>query len=281
MRFTKMHGLGNDFLLLDARGQESFDWAAAARRWCQRRFGVGGDGLLLLLDSDTCDWRMRVINADGSEPEMCGNGIRCFAKYLHDEGLQNGATCSIETLAGPIVPRLTGPADGATARVAVDMGAPRLAPADIPFLADAGATQVVGAYLQVDDDPFSITCVSMGNPHCVLFVDNVEQMEPQWWGPMIERHERFPRRTNVEFVTVNRRDELTMRVWERGAGRTLACGTGACAALVAGVLNGLTERDATVHLEGGDLRITWRPEDDHVIMEGPATTVCRGELVLP
>ena len=277
MRFVKMHGLGNDFLVLDARAEPERDWSALAQRLCRRRMSVGGDGLLLLLESDTCDWRLRIINSDGTEPEMCGNGIRCFAKYLHDEGLETRDEVTVETLAGPIVPSLVS-LDGAVAQVAVDMGRPRLAPADIPFAADDGATQVVNAYLQVDDDPFRVTCVSMGNPHCVLFVDELEALNIGWFGPMIERHERFPRKTNVEFVKVNSPTDLTMRVWERGAGRTLACGTGACATLVAGVLTGQAEREGTVHLEGGDLRIHWRESDDRVIMTGPAETAFVGEV---
>ncbi|MBI2299387.1 MAG: diaminopimelate epimerase [Armatimonadetes bacterium] len=277
MRFVKMHGLGNDFRLIDARCTGSADWRAAARRLCDRRFGVGGDGLLLLLESDTCDWRMQVINSDGSEAGMCGNGIRCFAKYLRDEGLDPRDEVSIETLGGVIRPRFVAYDGGRAARVAVDMGEPRLRPEDIPFNADEGAERVVDAYLQVDDDPMQITCVSMGNPHCVLFVEELKGIRLEWWGPMIERHERFPNKTNVEFVRVDNPRELTMRVWERGAGRTLACGTGACASLVAAVLNGHAERRATVHLEGGDLDIEWREADNRVIMTGPAETVFVGE----
>lgn len=276
MRFDKMHGLGNDFLLLDARAEPERDWPELARRWCRRRFGVGGDGLILILDSEPADWRMRIFNSDGTEPEMCGNGIRCFAKFLRDHGLEQRDTFTVETLAGPIRPTLVA-SDGATAQVRVDMGPPRLRPEQIPFLGDEGAGKVVGALLQVDDDPMSVTCVSMGNPHCVLFVENLDQMQIEWWGPMIERHERFPERTNVEFVQVRGRGELDMRVWERGAGRTLACGTGACASLVAAHLNGYTERAATVHLEGGDLAIEWG-EDDRVRMTGPAETAFCGEL---
>jgi diaminopimelate epimerase len=221
---------------------------------------------------------MRIINSDGSEPEMCGNGIRCFAKWLRDAGLETRASCTVETLAGTIVPTIVAEADGVT-QVAVDMGEPRLRPSEIPFRAEPGAERAVGALLQVDDDPFNVTCVSMGNPHCVLFVDDLAGVRLEWLGPQVERHERFPQRTNVEFVQVHSPTEVTMHVWERGAGRTLACGTGACATLVAGVLNGRTEREATVHLEGGDLRIAWRASDNHVIMTGPAQTVCHGEAV--
>jgi diaminopimelate epimerase len=277
-RFSKLHGLGNDFIVLDARSQPDRDWPALSRHLCDRRFGVGADGLLLLLDSATCDWRMRIINSDGSEPEMCGNGIRCFAKHLRDAGLDDRDSFAIETLAGPIHPTLIGYDGGATAHVVVDMGQPRLRPDDIPFIADDGAPRVVDAYLQVDDDPFRVTCVSMGNPHCVVFVDDLEGLQVEWWGPLFERHERFPQRTNVEFVRVDSPTELTMRVWERGAGRTLACGTGACATVVAAALNGKSERRATVHLEGGDLAIEWRERDNRVTMTGPATTVYEGRL---
>lgn len=280
MRFVKMHGLGNDFLVIDARGRENVDWSDLARRWCERRFGVGADGLILVLESGSADWRMRIINSDGSEPEMCGNGIRCFAKYVRDEGIESRDRFTVETLAGPIVPEIVEYDGGRVARVAVDMGRPRLHPDEIPFNADPGAERVVDAYLQVDDDPVRVTCVSMGNPHCVLFVDRLEQMQLEWWGPMIERHERFPQRTNVEFVRVDSPTDLTMRVWERGAGRTLACGTGACASVVAGALSGRSERHATVHLEGGDLEIDWRESDDRVIMTGPAETVFTGEIAL-
>ncbi len=277
MRFVKMHGLGNDFLMIDARAGFPAHEAALARRWCERRFGVGADGLLLLLESATCDWRCRILNSDGSEAEMCGNGIRCFAKYLRDSGLEARDSFTVETLAGTIRPQLLEHRPD-VAVVRVDMGEPRLRPEDIPFLGDPGAEQVVAALLPVDDDPWSITCVSMGNPHCVLFVDDLQALRVEWWGPLIERHERFPKGTNVEFVQVHDRGHATMHVWERGAGRTLACGTGACATLVAGVLNDLLDRQATIHLEGGDLQIQWRESDGRLLMTGPAATVFAGEI---
>ncbi len=276
--FVKLHGLGNDFLMIDARSAGDVDWAGLARSACDRHFGVGGDGLLLLLASDCCDWRLRIINSDGSEAEMCGNGIRCFAKWLRDSGLETRDTFTVETLAGTITPTIVSYDGGDTALVAVDMGQPRLAPEQIPVLADPGAQRVVSALLQVDEEPFLMTCVSMGNPHCVLFVEDLDQVSVESWGPQIERHERFPQKTNVEFVQVHARDEMTMRVWERGAGRTLACGTGACATLVAAVLNDKADRQGTVHLDGGDLRIAWRAEDNHLIMTGPATTAFTGCL---
>ncbi|MBI5833714.1 MAG: diaminopimelate epimerase [Armatimonadetes bacterium] len=278
MDFVKLHGLGNDFLMIDARDKAGVDWAALARSACHRNFGVGGDGLLLLLPSTTCDWRLRIINSDGSEAEMCGNGIRCFAKWLRDRGLETRDTFTVETLAGIITPTIVDYDGGATALVAVDMGEPRLAPDQIPFAADPGTEQVVGALLQVDEEPFLITCVSMGNPHCVLFVDDLDQVSVESWGPQIERHPRFPQKTNVEFVQVHNRQEMTMRVWERGAGRTLACGTGACASLVAAVLTDRADREAVVHLDGGDLRIAWPLADNRIVMTGPATTAFWGSL---
>ena len=275
MRFTKMHGLGNDFIVVDARDcADRHDWSALAQRWCDRRFGIGGDGLILVLPGESGDWRMRIINSDGSEPEMCGNGIRCFALWLRVNGLETRDTFVVDTLAGPITPTIVG-AD----RVAVDMGEPRLAPAEIPITGCDGE-RVVRQLLEVGDDPFLVTCVSMGNPHCITFVDDVERVSVEWLGPQIERHPRVPRKTNVEFVQVLGRDELIMRVWERGAGRTLACGTGACATLVAAALNGLADRAATVHLEGGDLHIEWRESDNRVIMTGPATTAFTGEAAV-
>jgi len=275
MRFVKMHGLGNDFVMVDDRQQAGLDWPALAQQVCERRFGVGADGLILVQRSAVNDWKMRIFNSDGSEPQMCGNGIRCFAKFVRDEGFETRDSFAVETLAGPIRPTVVGETDGGL-MVAVDMGEPRLKPAEIPIIADPGKQQVVEELLQLDDDPLMVTCVSMGNPHCILFVEDLDQMEVAWWGPMIERHERFPEKTNVEFVKVESPELLQMRVWERGAGRTLACGTGACATLVAAHLTGKAGREATVRLEGGDLQIDWR-EDNHVIMTGPAASVFAGE----
>ena len=275
MRFLKMHGLGNDFLVVDDRDHASRDWPELAKQACDRRFGVGGDGLILVQPSAVHDWQMRIFNSDGTEPEMCGNGIRCFAKFLRDEGLEARDSYTVETLAGPIRPALADISNGSF-NVAVDMGEPRLKPDEIPIIHVGGKDQVVEELLQIDDDPLLVTCVSMGNPHCVLFVEDLDLMDVSWWGPMIERHERFPEKTNVEFVKVESPELLTMRVWERGAGRTLACGTGACATLVAAHLTGQSGRAATVRLEGGDLQIAWG-EDDHVIMTGPAVTVFEGE----
>lgn len=278
MEFVKLHGAGNDFLCLDARGREGWDWPALGRAWCDRHFGVGGDGLLLLLDSEVADWRLRIINSDGSEAEMCGNGIRCFVKWLRDEGFDAREQLAIETPAGIMRPRLVGEPNGATQQVIVDMGPPGLDPAQVPFRAAEGVTRVAETWLEAEGRRWAVTPVSMGNPHAVIFVDDLEAVDVEGWGPGLETHAAFPAKTNVEFVRVDGPGELTMRVWERGAGRTLACGTGACATVVAGVLSGRCERRATVHLDGGDLEIEWSESDDRLWMTGPATTVFRGRI---
>lgn len=303
-----MHGLGNDFVLLDHfKVQPDIDYSELARKLCHRQFGIGADGILAVLPSQAADVRMRIFNPDGSEPEMCGNGIRCVARYVYDQGYVRHNLIRIETLAGILTLELTidagskagaaeseaGPsADnvGATAwskageakdkvtGVRVDMGEPILKPAEIPVLADGKQEQVVAETLSVEGTSFTFTAVSMGNPHCVIFVDDFENLDFYRFGPLLEHHGRFPRKTNVEFIKVEAPDELTMKVWERGAGPTLACGTGACASLVAAVLNGKSGRRATVHVPGGDLLIEWG-EDNHVYMTGPAAYVFRGELL--
>ncbi|HIE53004.1 MAG TPA: diaminopimelate epimerase, partial [Armatimonadetes bacterium] len=235
------------------------------------------DGLIVILPSRRAHFRMRMFNPDGSEAEMCGNGIRCLAKYVFEHGLTIDTELDIETKAGIIRPKLI------TKRrrvelVRVDMGEPRLRRRDIPMRGDPEAL-VINERLKVDGERYNVTCVSMGNPHCVLFVNNVEYAEVEKLGPKIERHNLFPDRSNVEFVQVHRRDEISMRVWERGVGRTVSCGTGACAAVVAGALNDLTQRKVTVHLEGGDLFVEWRG-DNRVLMTGPAEEVFTGEIDL-
>lgn len=279
--FVKMHGLGNDFILVDLITHPSYDaeaLAAAAHDWCDRHFGIGADGLMLVLPSATADFRMRIINSDGSEPEMCGNGIRCFARYCYDASLTQQTSFTIETLAGLITPVLE-IADGEVQGIRVDMGEPRLERSDIPMLGPAG--QVVDELLPVEDTVFHVTAVSMGNPHAIIFIRDVKCFQVERYGAQIEVHVQFPRKTNVEFAEVVRPDYLKMRVWERGAGITLACGTGACATLVAGVLTGRTDRSATVELPGGPLHITWDEHDNHVYMTGPAATVFQGSIVLP
>ena len=279
IQFVKLHGLGNDFILVDcvAHPYDVPQLVAAAERWCDRHTGIGADGLLLVLPSTTADYRMRIINSDGSEPEMCGNGIRCFAHYLYTHGLIQRTHFTVETLAGPIAPVLQ-LEDHLVRAVQVDMGEPRLERAEIPMVGPAG--RVVGEVLPVDNETFTLTAVSMGNPHAVIFVDDVRHFPVERYGALIENHPAFPRRTNVEFAQVESPHRLSMRVWERGAGITLACGTGACATLVAAVLNGLTERTAVVQLPGGALEITWNETDNHVYMTGPAVEAFTGVVTV-
>ncbi len=278
MRFTKLHGLGNDFIYLNGLEEDlaAYDLPALGRALCERHFGIGADGVILVLPSDVADLRMRTINSDGSEAEMCGNAIRGFAKYAYERGLTTQESLAVETGAGIIKTQLL-VEGGLVVSVRVDMGRPRLARADIPVLGEPADQPLIAQPLSIPGHDLTITCVSMGNPHCVVFVPDAVTFPVSEVGPVVERHELFPRRTNVEFATVVARDRLTMRVWERGAGITLACGTGASATLVAAVLNGLTDRKATVSLLGGDLEIEWAA-DDHVFMTGPAEEAFRGEV---
>ena len=275
MEFIKMHGLGNDFIVLDyfARQALNLDYPRLARELCHRQLGIGADGLIVVLPSGVADARMRIINQDGSEAEMCGNGIRCCARYLYERGYVRRNPLTIETLAGVLTLQLAILADQVKA-VRVDMGQPVLAGPLIPVASTA--EPVVAARLEAAGREFVFTAVSMGNPHCVIFGGQLSERDFQMFGPAIERHDLFPRRTNVEFVQVDSPAELTVRVWERGAGPTLACGTGACAAAVAASLNSLAERQVTVHLPGGDLLVEWAA-DNHVYMTGPASYVFRGE----
>lgn len=277
LEFTKMHGLGNDFILMDCRGFELSGLTDLARKLCHRRFGVGADQVLLLYPSDIADFRMRIFNADGSEVEMCGNGIRCLARYVWDRGLSNKKILEVETKAGIIMPE---EADGL---VRVDMGKPVFEadriPVSIPKAGTWGAGRIIDYPLSIGDREFKITCVSMGNPHAVIIVDNVPEFPVAYYGPLIESNSLFPNRTNVEFVEVLNPSEMRMRVWERGAGETMACGTGACAAAVAAHLKGLAEKSVVVHLSGGDLSIEWAA-DDHVFMTGPAVEVFAGSVII-
>ena len=266
--FTKMHGCGNDFVVLDCMERPPADLAEIARNLCHRRFGVGADQLLTIRPSDSADFRMEIYNADGGEVEMCGNGIRCFAKYVYEHGLTGKREIEVDTLAGVIRPRLKGD------RVEVDMGRPVLEGRDIPVDADG---RIVNRPLTVDGNDYAVTCVSMGNPHCVLYVDDVEPLDLPGLGPLFEHHGFFPNRVNTEFVQVLAPDEVRMRVWERGAGETWACGTGASAVCVAGALTGKSEKRITVHLIGGDLEIDWA-DDDRVYMTGPAQEVFQGSI---
>lgn len=282
MEFIKMHGLGNDFVFLDhysvqpASGSPEGDYPELARKLCHRQFGIGADGVIVILPSETADAKMRIFNSDGSEAEMCGNGIRCFARYIFDQGYVQTNPIKAETLAGILSLDLK-LEEGKILGVRVDMGEPILKAGLIPVLAQG--EPVLGAELQVKDEIFTYTAVSMGNPHCIIFVNGYEGLDFERLGPAIEKHPLFPRKTNVEFIQVNSRNEITMKVWERGTGPTLACGTGACASVVASILNDKTDRTVTVHLPGGDLKIEWNRENNHVYMTGPATYVFKGQTL--
>lgn len=280
LQFTKMHGAGNDFIFVNAMERPFNLTEDQIRLLCHRRFGVGCDQLLVVAPSDQADFRMDIYNSDGGRVEMCGNGIRCFAKYVLDKKLTQKTKLEIETLAGIIRPEIIADHKGSdvlTTWVKVDMGEPIL---EAPKIPARGSGQIVNQPFQVPGDQplnMNITCVSMGNPHCIAFVDDAEAYPVEAHGRRIETSAFFPNRTNVEFLQVLNPKEIRMRVWERGAGETLACGTGACAALVACVLNGKTGRKATLHLNGGDLEIEWDEKTNRVFMTGPAATVCEGE----
>lgn len=270
--FTKMHGIGNDFIVMDCRDNALIsqvrDLGGLSRRLCDRRFGIGADQILLLASSATADFAMKIFNADGSEVEMCGNGIRCLAKYIWDRGLSEKEVLAIETPAGIIKPERAGE------MVRVDMGEPVLEGRLIPVALDGRITDMP---LRADDREVRITCVSMGNPHAVIVVDNVDAFDVCRYGPLIEHYPLFPNRTNVEFIQVLGPESIKMRVWERGAGETLACGTGASAAGVAANILGLTGKKTTIHLRGGDLLIEWAG-NNHVYMTGPAVDVFEGQV---
>lgn len=277
MKFTKMQGLGNDYVYVNCMDQMVEDAAETARRVSDRHFGIGSDGLILICPSDKADFEMRMYNADGSRGEMCGNGIRCVGKYVYDYGLTDKTSISVETLGG-IKHLFLEVEDGKVRLVKVDMGPAILEPDKIPVIAEG--SQVVDEPLQVDGKTFRMTCVSMGNPHAVVYVDDVQGMDLTKTGPSFENHERFPNRINTEFARVLDRNTVEMRVWERGSGETLACGTGACAVAVASILNGYTEDQVTVRLLGGDLKIEWDREANKVYMTGPAEVVFDGEIRL-
>jgi len=295
MRFTKMHGLGNDYVYVNGFQEQVDDPAALAPAISDRHFGVGSDGLILILPSKVADARMRVFNADGSEAEMCGNGLRCVAKYAMEHGLARSrgafslpglatapafsASLAIETGRGVLAVGLDVDDGGRVGSVCVNMGQPILEAACIPVHFDG--PRVVDQPIEVDGLTLRVTCVSMGNPHAVLFADDVEGVDLQRLGPRIERHPIFPRRTNVHFVQILGPRELLVRTWERGSGVTLACGTGACACGVAGVLTGRSARTCVTHLPGGDLELIWHPVDDCVYMTGPAVEVFTGTWLGP
>ena len=275
MRFTKMQGCGNDYIYLDCFAQKPPPNAPAlARKISDRHFGVGSDGLILIARSEKADARMIMFNADGSESEMCGNGIRCVAKYVYDHGIAVKPTLTIETGRGVLTLDVETKA-GKVEQVRVDMGEPILEAVKIPTTLPGNPP--IGVALPGFD--LKATCVSMGNPHCVIHVDEITKHHVHEIGPQIEKLPLFPRKTNVEFVKVNRPDDVSMRVWERGSGETMACGTGASAVCVAGVLAGRSERKVTIHLLGGDLQLLWSEKDNHVYMTGPAVEVFSGEWV--
>ena len=277
--FVKMHGLGNDFVLIDCLNKslgDSLFLSYLAKKLCKRNFGIGADGLMLILPSSKADLRMKIFNSDGSEAQMCGNGIRCFAKYAYENKLVSKIVFKVETLAGIITPELTFKGKEISG-IKVNMGIPKLRRREIPMAGEDTPT-VIDETLKIDSKHiFKITCVSMGNPHCIIFVNDVQSIPVDEIGPKIENHPLFPEKTNVEFIQILNKQEINFRVWERGVGETLACGTGACASLVASVLNKKTDRKATIHLPGGDLDIRWA-DDGHVYMTGPSELVFRGEM---
>jgi len=275
MRFTKMHGIGNDYVYVDCFSEQVDEPAALARAITDRHFGVGGDGLILIGPSEAADVRMRMFNADGSEAEMCGNGVRCLAKYAFDHGLAKAKAMQVETAAGIKTIALTIGEDGKVSAATVDMGEPVLDPPEIPV--SIPQRRVIDLPVRTTKHAFKMTCLSMGNPHTVIYVDDVAAIPLEEVGPELERHALFPQRINAHFVQVLAADEVRMRTWERGSGATLACGTGASAVCVAGVLTGRTARRITAHLPGGDLRLQWREEDSHVLMTGPAVEVFTGD----
>ena len=273
--FTKMHGAGNDYVYVNGFEVKVADPAAVARAVSPRRKGIGSDGLILVQPSSVAAVRMEMYNADGSRGEMCGNGIRCVGKYAYDLGITRDNPLRVETDSG--IKTLELDIRGGEVRsVNVDMGEPILEPSRIPVRYEG--SRVVDEPLEVAGETHRVTCVSMGNPHCVVFLSGIAALDLETIGPRFERHERFPKGINTEFIKVLGRDGMDMRVWERGSGETAACGTGACAAAVAGVLTGRTDRRVLVHLAGGDLMIEWREIDDHVAMRGEAVEVFRGEI---
>ena len=277
MKFTKMHGIGNDYVYVNGFEERVENKPEVSKMVSDRHFGIGSDGIIFINPSEKADFEMEMYNSDGSRAEMCGNGIRCVAKYVYDFGLTNKEKISIDTLAGVKYLDLK-VENGKVAEITVDMGEPELIAKNIPIISEN--EKVISEDITVDGKIYQITGVSMGNPHAIVYYDGIKNMKIEEIGPKFECHERFPRRINTEFVEVIDREHVSMRVWERGAGETLACGTGACAVAVACVLNGLTETEVRVTLLGGDLTIRWDRESNHVFMTGPAETVYTGEILL-
>lgn len=277
IKFTKMQGLGNDYVYMDAIHQNIEEESSLAQFVSNRNFGIGSDGLILICQSDVADFKMRMFNSDGSEAEMCGNGIRCVGKFVYDKGLTKKTEVTIETLAGIKTLKLN-VKEGKVETVKVDMGEPILEPKEIPVIANE--KPVKNLKLKAEDKNFNFTCVSMGNPHAITIVENVKDFDVEKYGKVLEVDKVFPNKTNVEFIEIIDKNNIKMRVWERGAGETLACGTGACASVVACALNELTDHKVNVELLGGILEIEWSKEENHVYMTGPAVTVFEGELLV-
>ena len=277
MKFTKMHGIGNDYVYVNCLKENVENPSDVAIKISDRHFGIGSDGLILIKPSDVADGKMEMYNADGSQGDMCGNGIRCVAKYMYDYGITDKTSISVETKSGIKYLDLT-LKNGKVDTVKVNMGAPILKASEIPVISEK--EQVISEPVTIDGKEWKITCVSMGNPHAITSIDDVKPLEIEKIGPKFENHEIFPDRVNTEFVHVIDRNTVEMRVWERGSGETYACGTGACAVAVSSILNGLTEEEVTVKLLGGDLKIFWNREENRVYMTGSATKVFDGEIDL-
>ncbi len=280
LEFVKMEGLGNDFIMLDDRKgllAACQPYPQLARKLCHRRFGIGADGIILILNADDDhDIKFRIYNCDGSQAQMCGNGMRCFAKLLYEKRIIQKKVIRVDTQAGTVIPEVFVNSDKTVSRIKVDMGEPILESRRIPVASDSDRT--VEDLLDVDGEQFRMTCVSMGNPHAVIFVDDIESVPLKKIGPVIETHDRFPEKTNVEFIQVISESELRMRVWERGAGITLACGTGACASHVAANLTGRAKETTLIHLDGGDLELFWDKKSNHIFKTGPARSVFEGKI---
>ena len=275
IKFTKMHGLGNDYVYIDAINQKIENESSLAKFVSNRHFGIGSDGLILICKSDIADFKMRMFNSDGSEAEMCGNGIRCVGKFVYDKGLTDKTTVKIETLAG-IKTLVLNTKEGKVETARVDMGEPILEAEKIPVISKEHP--VKNLELEAENEKFKFTCVSMGNPHAITIVENTKEFDVEKYGKILEVDKAFPKKANIEFAQIIDKENIKMRVWERGAGETLACGTGACATAVACNLNGLTDRKVNIELLGGILNIEWNEKDNHVYMTGPAVTVFDGEL---
>lgn len=278
LKFTKMEGLGNDYVYVDAINQTIENPSELSKKFSDRHFGIGSDGLILISKSDIADFKMNIYNPDGSEAEMCGNGIRCLAKFVYDKKMTNKTSITVETLSGIKTLDLK-IEKGKVSLVTVDMGEPILDADKIPVINGFKEKSLNGIdFINVKVELKKFTCVSMGNPHAICFIDNINNIDIAKIGPIIENNKCFPNKTNVEFIEIISKNEINMRVWERGTGETLACGTGACASVIASILNGYTDRKVTVNLLGGKLKIIWNKEDNHVYMKGPARTVYEGEI---